>query len=163
MRSFSTVQENNANRILNEKKVKADSQRVELLSAIKKTYGISNFKTLSESEKSVYRNMINEMWDSVEGLNERGLKFVNESEITLSKESDKQEIIKFVEQEFGKNLMGYFEGMTGKRFTGDSNPITPKRVRDEVEKIKGKKYNPKNFKQIFKEKLAELVDKSDMF
>ena len=163
MRSFSNVQENNANRILNEKKVKADSQRVELLSAIKKTYGISNFKTLSESEKSVYRNMINEMWDSVEGLNGRGLKFVNESEITLSKESNSQEVIKFIEQEFRKNLMGYFEGMTGKRFTGSSNPIMPKHVRDEVEKLTGRKFKPENFKQIFKQILADLVDKSDMF
>lgn len=163
MRSFSNVQENNANRILNEKKVKADSQRVELLSAIKKTYGISNFKTLSESEKSVYRNMINEMWDSVEGLNERGLKFVNESEITLSKNSERDEIIKFITQEFNKNLFGYFEGITGKRFTGGSNPISPKALRDEVEKAVGKKYDPKNFKRIFKERINELIDKSDMF
>lgn len=163
MQSFSNIQERNANKILESKRIAADAQRVQLLGAIKKTYGIESFKSLSESEKSVYRNMINEMWDSVEGLNERGLKFVNESEITLSKESDKQEIIKFVEQEFRKNLMGYFEGMTGKRFTGNSNPISPKHVRDEVEKIMGKKYDPKNFKQIFKQKLAELVDKSDMF
>ena len=163
MQSFSNIQERNANKILESKRIAADAQRVQLLGAIKKTYGIESFKSLSESEKSVYRNMINEMWDSVEGLNERGLKFVNESEITLSKESDKQEIIKFIEQEFRKNLMGYFEGMTGKRFTGGSNPITPKHVRDEVEKIIGKKYDPKNFKQIFKQVLADLVDKSDMF
>ena len=163
MRSFSQVNESNVNRIVNDKRIKADSQRVELLSAIKKTYGISNFKTLSESEKSVYKNMINEMWDSVEGLNEKGLKFVNESEITLSKESNSQEVIKFIEQEFRKNLMGYFEGMTGKRFTGGSNPVTPKHVRNEVEKLTGKKFKPENFKQIFKQILTGLVDKSDMF
>lgn len=159
MRSFSIVQENNANRILNEKKVKADSQRVELLSAIKKTYGISNFKTLSESEKSVYRNMINEMWDSVEGLNERGLKFVNESEITLSKESKDEVIKKFIEQEFRKNLEDYILVVLNKKVTNNK----PVNVRSRVLELTGRKFKPENFKQIFKEILANFVDKSDMF
>lgn len=159
MRSFSTVQENNANRILNEKRVKADSQRVELLSAIKKTYGISNFKTLSESEKSVYKNMINEMWDSVEGLNERGLKFVNESEITLSKDSKDEVIKKFIEQEFRKNIEDYILVVLNKKVTNNK----PVNVRSKVLELTGRKFKPENFKQIFKEILADLVDKSDMF
>lgn len=163
MKSFLEVQQTHTDKILENKKIAADAQRVKLLGAIKTTYGITNFKSLSESEKLVYKNMINEMWDSINGLNERGLKFVNESEISLSKESGTQEIIKFIEQEFKNNLMGYFEGITGKRFTGGSNPITPKRVRDEVEKLTGKRFKPADFKKIFKGVLASMVDNSDMF
>lgn len=163
MKSFLEVQQIHTDKILESKKIAADAQRVKLLSAIKTTYGITNFKSLSESEKLVYKNMINEMWDSIDGLNERGLKFVNESEISLSKESSTQEIIKFIEQEFKNNLMGYFEGITGKRFTGGSNPITPKRVRNEVEKLTGKRFKPADFKKIFKSVLASMIDSSDMF
>ena len=140
MRKFSEVYNSKLDKINESKRINADKQRLDLLSAIKREYGISSFNTLSESEKNVYTKMIHEMWDSVDGLNEKGLKFVNESEVSLSKESGKQEIIKFAEQEFRKNLMGYFEGMTGKRFTGGSNPVTPKHVRDEVEKLTSKKF-----------------------
>ena len=159
MRSFSQINESNANKIVNDKRIKADSQRVELLSAIKKTYGISNFKTLSESEKSVYRNMINEMWDSVEGLNEKGLKFVNESEITLSKESNSQEIIKFIEQEFRKNIEDYVLVALNKKVTNNK----PVNVRSKVYELTGRKFKPEDFKQIFKRMLTNMVDSSDMF
>ena len=159
MRSFSSVQESNANRILNDKKIKADSQRVELLSAIKKTYGVSNFNILSESEKSVYVKMINEMWDSINGLNEKGLKFVNESEITLSKDSETQEVIKYIQQEFKKNLEDYVLVAINKKVTNNK----PANVRMKVAELTGKKFKPENFKQIFKQILDKLVDDSDMF
>lgn len=163
MRNFSEVYNSKLDKINESKRINADKQRLDLLSAIKREYGISSFNTLSESEKNVYTKMIHEMWDSVDGLNEKGLKFVNESEVSLSKESSKQEISKFVKQEFRKNLMAYFEGMTGKRFTGGSNPITPNHVRDEVEKLTGRKFKLDDFKTAFKDALADLVDKSDMF
>ena len=151
MRSFSQIHESNANEIVLKKRAKADSQRVELLSAIKKTYGISNFNTLAESEKNIYRNIINEMWDPIEGLNDNGIKFVNESEIILSNQSSNPEIVKFIEQKFMKSINDYL--LNSK----------PANVRAEVEKFTGKKFKPENFKKIFKDIINSTIDNSDLF
>lgn len=159
MRSFSQIHESNANEIMLKKRAKADSQRVELLSAIKKTYGISNFNTLAESEKNIYRNIINEMWDPIEGLNDNGIKFVNESEIILSNQSSNPEIVKFIEQEFMKNMESYLLTILNKKVTNNK----PVNVRAEVEKFTGKKFKPENFKKIFKDIINSAIENSDLF
>ena len=163
MRNFLEVYNTNKERVDESNRISADKQRVELLKALKREYGIQDFKSLSESEKTTYKRMNNEMWDANNSLNEKGLKFGNESEITLTKESEKEEIIKAIKNMFNENLYGYFEGMTGKRFTGGSNPKMPKVVREVVEKTTGRKFKPENFKAIYKELLCKLVDESDMF
>lgn len=163
MRNFLEVYNTNKAAADESARILADKQRVQLLKAIKNEYGIADFKTLSESEKSTYRRMINEMWNANTGLNGRGIKFINESEITLTKDSEDEDIRKFIKHEFAKNLMGYFEGMTGKRFTGNSNPISPKSVREKVTEMTGREFKPENFKELFKDALGRLVDDSDMF
>ena len=63
MRKFSEVY-NSSKKVVNEqKRAEADKDRIQLLKAIRRTYGISDFNSLSESEKTEYRNLILEMWD----------------------------------------------------------------------------------------------------
>lgn len=81
MKSFSNVCELNNKKLNESKKVDIDNQRVKLVTTIKKLYGISNFNALSESEKSTYKSIINEMWSPITGLNTKGLKFINEGEL----------------------------------------------------------------------------------
>lgn len=81
MKSFLEVQQIHTDKILESNKIAADAQRVRLLGAIKTTYGISSFKSLSESEKAIYKRKINEMWNPITGLNSKGKMFILEAEL----------------------------------------------------------------------------------
>ena len=157
MRKFLEVYNTNKDSVNESKRINADKERVALLKAIKREYGVSDFKSLSESEVTTYKKMIHNMWSPETGLNEAGLKFVNESQITLTADSSADDIKKVVKQMFKENIFGYFEGATGKRFTGNSAPVAPSQVRHEVEKATGKKYNPESFKKGYMEVLFEVL------
>ncbi len=157
MRSFLDVQKECENKINESRKVAIDNERLQLLGAIKREYGISDFKALTESERTVFTNIIHSMWSPSEGLNESGIKFVNEGEVTLNKESQKEEIKKFIESDFQRNFFGYLEGITGKRFTGNSNPKTPSSLREKINEMTGKNISPENFMQIFHEVFKHFI------
>lgn len=159
MRSYNELQAAYTEKMNEAKRMQADKERLTLLSAIKNVYGISNFNALSESDKCIYRNMINEMWSKETGLNEKGIKFVNESEVSLSNNSGTQEIIKFVEQAFRKNLEDYILAALNKKVTNNK----PVNVRNEVAKLTGKQFKPENFKKIFKDVICSLIDNSNCF
>lgn len=159
MRSYNELQAAHTEKMNEAKRMQADKERLTLLSAIKNVYGISNFNALSESDKRVYKNMINEMWNKESGLNEKGIKFVNESEISLSNNSGSQEVIKYIDQEFRKNLEDYILAALNRKVTNNK----PVNVRNEVSKLTGKKFKPENFKKIFKDIICGMIDKSDCF
>lgn len=69
-----------------------ESQRIELVNAIKKEYGISDFSVLTESEKQAARKLITEMWSPKTGLNKAGEAFINEGSRPLKKTSSLEEI-----------------------------------------------------------------------
>ena len=60
MRNFKEVYNNNKSKVDENLKIVADKERVELLGAIRKEYGVKDFASLSESEKAQYRKLINE-------------------------------------------------------------------------------------------------------
>jgi sugar-specific transcriptional regulator TrmB len=159
MRSYNELHAAHAEKLNEAKRMQADKERLTLLSAIKNVYGVSNFNALSESDKCVYRNMINEMWNKETGLNEKGVKFVNESEVSLSNNSGTQEVIKYIEQAFRKNLEDYILVALNKKVANNK----PVNVRNEVTKLTGKQFKPENFKKIFKDIICGLIDKSDCF
>ena len=163
MRSFSDIQNDYNVKVNESKKLTIDSERVQLLGAIKREYGIASFNSLSESERKVYTNMINSMWTPTEGLNDAGLKFINESEVTLTKDSSVEEIKKYILDDFKKNWQGYLEGITGKRFTGGSNPMMPSKLRKYVNDTVGKNYPASNFQDLFVKIMTELIKSSQNF
>ena len=145
MRKFSEVY-NSSKKVVNEqKRAEADKDRIQLLKAIRRTYGISDFNSLSESEKTEYRNLILEMWDKTEGLNEKGINFINESEIVLNNETSNPNIMKYAAMEFSNNLSKYINGALG--FNGDS--LNPAELRNAINQKTGKNISDELFKKWF--------------
>lgn len=77
-----------------------ESQRVDLVNAIKAEYGISDFSTLSEGKKKVVRNLITEMWSPKTGLNKKGEEFMQTRAIPLNESSSPEQ----VEKEYKKKV-----------------------------------------------------------
>lgn len=96
MKSFNTVYNKERNNAINEHKSVIDNDHARLLAAIKKEYGINDFSTLSESEKASFKNIINEMWDRTNGLNEKGISFVNEAMKPLTEASTDKMIDNYI-------------------------------------------------------------------
>lgn len=159
MRKFSEVY-NSSKKVVNEqKRAEADKDRIQLLKAIRRTYGISDFNSLSESEKTEYRNLILEMWDKTEGLNEKGINFINESEIVLNNETSNPNIMKYVAMEFSNNLSKYINGALG--FNGDS--LNPAELRNAINQKTGKNISDELFKKWFVTLVVNRLNKSDKF
>ena len=159
MRKFSEVY-NSSKKVVNEqKRAEADKDRIQLLKAIRRTYGISDFNSLSESEKTEYRNLILEMWDKTEGLNEKGINFINESEIVLNNETSNPNIMKYAAMEFSNNLSKYINGALG--FNGDS--LNPAELRNAINQKTGKNISDELFKKWFVTLDVNRLNKSDKF
>ena len=159
MRKFSEVY-NSSKKVVNEqKRAEADKDRIQLLKAIRRTYGISDFNSLSESEKTEYRNLILEMWDKTEGLNEKGINFINESEIVLNNETSNPNIMKYAAMEFSNNLSKYINGALG--FNGDS--LNPAELRNAINQKTGKNISDELFKKWFVTLVVNRLNKSNKF
>lgn len=159
MRKFSEVY-NSSKQVVNEqKRAEADKDRIQLLKAIRRTYGISDFNSLSESEKTEYRNLILEMWNKNDGLTEKGRQFINESEIALNNETSDRNILKYIAMEISNNLQKYVNGAFG--FNGDS--ISPASLRQSINEKTGKNFSADAFKKVMNTIIVNTLNKSDKF
>lgn len=149
MRSFKDVYVDNKNKVNENLRVVADKERVELLKAIRKEYGVKDFNGLSESEKNQYRNLINEMWSPETGLNERGKQLVNESKMSLSSESTPEQIEKFFVKEVKSDINNYLLWIASDGVNGQS----PIKIKKDIESQLGKKVNS----DVLKKALYEIL------
>lgn len=149
MRNFKEVYTDNKNKLNESLRVVADKERVELLKAIRKEYGVKDFNKLTESEKNQYKNLINEMWTPSEGLNERGRQLVNESKMSLSSESTPEQIQKYFIKEVKSDINNYLLWLASDGVNGQS----PIKVKKDIESQLGKKVNA----DVLKKTLYEIL------
>lgn len=149
MRNFKEVYTDNKNKLNESLRVVADKERVELLKAIRKEYGVKDFNKLTESEKNQYKNLINEMWTPSEGLNERGRQLVNESKMSLSSESTPEQIQKYFIKEVKSDINNYLLWLASDGVNGQS----PIKVKKDIESQLGKKVNA----DVLKKALYEIL------
>lgn len=100
MKSFENVYNTSKNVALNEQQKVFAADKAKLLAAIKHEYGVKDFNSLSEAEKSSYKSMLNEMWNSSTGMTEKGIAFLNESKAVLTEQSTDEQIEKYFKKEF---------------------------------------------------------------
>lgn len=79
-----------------------ESQRVDLVNAIKGEYNISDFSVLTENEKKAVRNLVTEMWSPKTGLNKAGEEFIKNGERPLNESSSEDRVM----NAFKKKVIG---------------------------------------------------------
>lgn len=133
-----------------------ESQRIDLVNAIKREYGISDFSTLSESEKQAARKLITEMWSPKTGLNKAGMDFINEGKRVLKKESTLEQ----VRHEFGRRVLLLLNNkFASSPLFNASDAHNLAEIMDEIKSsIKGSDVKP-DFKMWFYETMCAYVNK----
>ena len=153
MRNFKEVYNDNKSKVDENLKISADKERVELLGAIRKEYGVKDFAGLSESEKVQYKKLINEMWSPEIGLNERGRMLVNESKMTLSDTSTPEQVEKFFAKTIKGDINNYLLWLASDGVNGQ-NPV---KVKKDMEEQVGKKLDSKVIKNLLYELLCAYL------
>ena len=154
MKSYNAVYNKERNNAVNEHRASVDNDRARLLAAIKREYGINDFKNLSESDKAVYRNVINEMWDKDNGLNKKGIAFVNEAMKPLTEISDIEDIDNYILRSLKPNA----EEILMDIVHGKDNKIVAE-LKATVERDTKKKMSKKHYVELIGKVVVPLLGK----
>ena len=155
MKSFKLVYNQKKSTAIAEKRSAVENDHARLVEAIKKEFVINDFSKLNENEKESYRAMINEMWNSETGLNEKGHAFINESIAPLTEKSTDAQIEKFVKREVKAHCQEICKCLAA---DGDCGILVE--LKKNVEEATKKKISNKSIKQwIYELCVKYMADK----
>lgn len=155
MKSYNSVYNDKKTVAVNESKKAIDGEKAALVAKIKKEYGISDFNSIKESEKTKFRNMISEMWSKDSGLNEAGTRFINEGVAPLKADSSEEEIAASIKRRVNKDILNIIKDtLAGKKSDALAN------AKEAIDKELGKKYPAKSFKTVVAKLAAEYIAKN---
>ena len=138
MKSFENVYNTSKNVALNEQQKVFAADKAKLLAAIKHEYCVKDFNSLSEDEKSSYKSMLNEMWNSSTGMTEKGIAFLNESKAVLTEQSTDEQIEKYFKKEFKACVENVVQDMASGKECGCCKEIKVKVEADTKKKLSNK-------------------------
>ena len=138
MKSFENVYNTSKNVAINEQQKVFAADKAKLLAAIKHEYGVKDFNSLSEAEKSSYKSMLNEMWNSSTGMTEKGIAFLNESKALLTEQSTDEQIEKYFKKEFKACVENAVQAMASGKECGCCKEIKAKVEADTKKKLSNK-------------------------
>lgn len=138
MKSFENVYNASKNVALNEQQKVFAADKAKLIAAIKHEYGVKDFNSLSEAEKSSYKSMLNEMWNSSTGMTEKGIAFLNESKAVLTEQSTDEQIEKYFKKEFKACVENAVQAMASGKECGCCKEIKAKVEADTKKKLSNK-------------------------
>jgi len=104
MKSFDNVYRDSKRDVLNERSERIEKEHAQVVSAVKRIYGVDDFGKLDECDRSYYRDLINSVWSKSEGLNEKGVRLVTESVVPLLEGCSDIDIEKRFKREISKDI-----------------------------------------------------------
>ena len=110
MRSYSQVYNQSKKKILDEKKALIEQQKVAVVNVLKEEYMVTgNVDDLPAEEKKRMAARLAEDWSPKNGLNQNGVRLINESIITLNEHSNKKDVEVYIQKCVKKNLVEIVE------------------------------------------------------
>ena len=152
MKSFDNVYNKSKKQIINEQQKSYASDKAKLIATIKHEYGVQDFNSVSESERESYKSMIDEMWNPNTGINEKGIKFINESAAVLTEKSTDEQIEKFFKKEIKANAEKIVKCLVG---CGECN--CPSEVKANIEASTKRKLSNKTAKNWMYSVITDFV------
>lgn len=155
MKNYAHVYKNSKKVVNEAKAIDIDKEHRQILEAVKKEFGIVSFAGLNESEKNTYKSMILEYWSPKTGLTDAGIKFINESKMTLSEKSSDDVISAFVKREVKADATNYIYGI----LSGNTNGQSLANLKADILKATGKKSLSKECVAACKQEIAQILCK----
>lgn len=154
MNSYNTVYNNGKKAAKVEQLALYESQRVELVNAIKREYGISDFSTLSEGQRKAFHKLVAEMWTKESGLNKSGEDFIKEGKRPLNESSSPDRIKKEYQRGVKTILNNKFSSSP---LFNDSDARNLAELKEDIEKKIEGKISAKDCKEWFYEAMCAYV------
>mgnify|MGYP001183566380 CR=1 FL=1 len=152
MKSFNCALLESKQTEIKKRNTRIDLERKLIVESIKSYYNIEDFKSLNNKDKKKYKSLILEMWSPTKGINNTGVKFVNESEVILTKESTGKDVVHFIEKYVNKNINSFVTVLTDKEKFG----TVINKLSANISKMTGKKIDSK----VLANKVIELIQPS---
>ena len=136
MRSYSQVYNQSKKKILDEKKALIEQQKVAVVNVLKEEYMITgNVDDLLAEEKKRMASRLSEYWSPKTGLNQNGIRLINENIITLSEHSNKKDVELYIQKCVKKNLVEIVEcfragkqNLVVESFQKETTPLLKKKL-----------------------------------
>lgn len=153
MKSFNTAYQASRTQELAKRSNLVEQQHAEIVAAMKKEFGITDFSALNESERTSYRSMLKSMWNKETGITKKGVKFLTEAAAPLTKDSTEEQIKKVFMREIKPKLKDFTIAIISR------NEIISElnKVKTDIEAEIGKKLSVKLCKTWLCEALTKYV------
>lgn len=142
MKSFANVYKASRTEANNIKSMNIDSDRKVIIDTIKSEYGISSFSSISESERTKYKNMLLEYWSPKSGITSAGKDFIAESKQELSPKISDEAVKKIVQKQVRADATNFIYGILSKNTNGQNLSALKAEVEHSIERS----ISPKDFK-----------------
>lgn len=105
MRTYSQVYNQSKKEVLDARQAVFEKQKIAVTNVLKEEYMIrGKISEMSKKDKEMMMKRLLEYWNPKTGLNASGVKLLNENVITLSKDSNKEDLKLFINKQTKKNL-----------------------------------------------------------
>ena len=105
MKSYSQVYNQSKKKVLEERRAVYEAQKVAVVNVLKENYMITGkMSELDSKTKAEMARRLSEYWSPKTGINDAGVKLLNENMIVLSKDSSSEDIKMFIQKQVKKNL-----------------------------------------------------------
>ena len=135
MKSFTTVYNNSKKQVLEAREKLYESQKTAIVNALKESYMITGKITdLPVAKQKEMAKKVYEYWSPEKGINNAGIKLLNEDMITLSEKSTKDDVRLYIQKQTKKNLILITEA-----FRQGNVQHVVSTFKDDIENATGKK------------------------
>lgn len=157
MNSYNTVYNRGKKEAKAEQLALYESQRIDLVNAIKKEYGITDFSSITEGERKAFRKMVSEMWSKENGLTKDGEAFIAEGKRPLNESSSPEK----VQAEYKRGVKKILDNkFSSSPLFNDSDAHNLAELKSEIEKKVGSKLAVKDCREWFYEIMCAYVGKN---
>lgn len=134
MKSFTTVYNNSRKKVIEAREKLYESQKVAVINVLKENYMITgNLTDLPVEKQREMAKRLMEYWSPKTGITKAGIDLLNENMITLSKNSDKNDIRLYIQKQTKKNLIHITEA-----FKAGNGKVVYETFRDDIKNLTGK-------------------------
>lgn len=155
MRTFNSVYTSAKADSQKAKSEKIEREHAQIVSAVKRTYGINDFGALDESDRAYYKSIIDAMWNINEGITPKGVEFINEANAPVtSKSSDEQ-----IEKKFRREVRLHMDSILSCIFTGSTPCVQLNKIIKDIEKDIDRKLSATTIKTWLKDEVTTAAAK----
>lgn len=95
MKNFNILYDEEKTNFAESRRREVAKDKARLIEAMKEHFVIDSFADVNEQGRIYYKSLLESMWDPKTGINQKGIDFINEGKIVMTKETPKDQVKTF--------------------------------------------------------------------